>query len=314
MSNSVISNPITIQYNYDLARCTPDDYIAILNTLFNSEKWHELFVRRAKFFRVIANRSDAKAIREVDAIDTKAARLLLSTMVQFANARVKQQSGRVVTLREYFDDFVRTKEQEELYENFSNRLDSAIVLADILEVMLSDALDSLRQLDPSCVLGEFDGIKDAMKQLKDFTSIHHNKENNELTTIFCDFAEEVEDWIRPKIAIFLKKYKDHREALVARGELKPTKKPMSDREWMIMRMEDYFYVSGPTKGKAHESKQKARQYVNAITDEEMPQAKEYIAKLVTESERIRMAHDAILVLNRNLPPNDTSIKLLKNLD
>ena len=312
----VLKNPMTVQRNYDLSRCNTVEYASVLDALFNSTPWRDLFIRRAKFFRIIANRVDTKAIREVDNIDTKAGKLLLASMVEFSLSRAKENSGRVVTLNEYLEDFVRTEEQFECYQDFSIRINSAEVIADILETMLDSAKNTLAKIDPSCVTQEFEGIKAALKALKNFTTLHHRMENEELTTMFCDFAEEVEDWLLPKAAIFYKQYQDKRENLISSGAMKGNKsKKRSDREWLEERLIDYFYVNlkltkEEDKHRSALAINKAKEVVRNITDSEMPAAKDYISKLVAESERIRMAKDTILTLNRNLPENETSTKLL----
>lgn len=303
----------TLAYNYDLTRVDPREYAAPISAIFQSQIWKDMFIRRNTLFRAAQN-GDANAFKQIEQIDRKVALILLQGMFQYSQHRQNAIDGRTVSLNEYFDDFVRTKGQRELFNSFSLNLDCAMVLADILESFLLDAKETLVKLDPSLVLQEFDAINNATKILRDFTHIHHRDMHPTLDSMFADNAEETEEYLRMKTALFVEKYKAKRAELVSGGELAAGgKKKHSDREYLTDLCSNYFYVRDKKKNGA-DAQQKARALVQSVSDEEIEAFMPVAVELYNASQQIHMADERITTQMRNLPDSELSRKILNGFE
>lgn len=303
----------TFAYNYDLTRVDPREYAAPVGALFQSQTWKDLFIRRNTLFRA-AQHGDANAFRQIEQIDRKVALLLLQSMFQYAQRRQNSIDGRTVSLNEYFDDFVRTKEQHKLYDDFSMDLDCAMVLADILETFILDAKETLKKLDPALVLQEFDAIGHATKVLRDFTHIHHRDMPLELDSLFADNADEVEEYLRMKTALFVKKYKEKRAELVAEGKMADGgRKKHSDKEYLTDLCSNYFYVRDGRHNGA-KAQADARALVQSVSEEELETFMPAVIDLYRATEQIYMAKEQIGTFVRNLPDTELTKKILKGFE
>lgn len=305
---SNISNS-PVAFNYDLTRVRPDEYAAPLTVLFNSEKWKDVFIRRKKLFRAAMTR-DQMALKQIIQIDQKVGMMLLSAMFQYSQERSKQIDGGKVTLNEYFTDFVRTPEQHELYDKFSLEIDMALCMSDIMENVLNDAKSSLRKLDPALVLSEYDALKEAMKALSDFSHIQHRDEHNDLTSLFLDYAEEVEDYLRIKTALFASQYKNLREALIAKGEIKAkTIKKHTDREYVSDLLANYIFVMTDKESVKVQASQLAKKAINALDDKEIEEVMPALIEFYRQSQNIHMAKDKIATTKMSLPNTEATKKI-----
>lgn len=309
MANYQITNTVTVPHDYDILDCPASEYVAALNSLFNDVKFRDELTQRHKFHKIMAASRDANAIRKVDSIDSRIGRQLLATMAGFAIAKKRQQNSRRVALDEYFTDFVRTDEQKELYEEFATKINASVVICDVFECILGDAQDALKALDPSIILSEFDSIKAMKEPLRKISSLFHSKANIELSSLFADFTEEIQDMLYPKVAVFNKKYADLHRKLEKDGTLDKVDKKHDDREFIFLRLSDYIYHASVKKISSEEARRKAQYFVNNLTEEEMPAALEFILKLVKEQDAIRMARGRKMELFRTLPNTELTKKL-----
>lgn len=309
MANYQITNTTTVPHDYDLLDCPAAEYVPAINTLFNDTKFRDELTQRHKFHKIMAASRDTNAIRKVDSIDSRIARQLLATFAGFAIAKKRQANARRVSLDEYFADFVRTEEQKELYEEFATKVNASVVICDIFECILGDAQDALKALDPSLILSEFDSIKAMMEPLRKISSLFHSKANMELTSMFADFTEEIQDMLYPKVAVFNKQYSDRRREMEKEGTVEKTEKKHNDREFIALRLSDYIYQASVKKLSSEEARRKAQYFVNNLTDEEMPEALDFITKVIREQDAMRMAKDRQNMLFTNLPNTELTKKL-----
>lgn len=303
----------SLAWNYDLTRVDAREYAAPLQVLFNSQVWKDIFIRRNKLFGA-AMHGDATAFKQIDQLDRKVAMLILQGMFQYCQDRQKQIDGRKVTLNEYFVDFVRTPEQHELYNQFSTDVDSAMMLADVLENLLKGAQETLTKLDPALVLSEFDSIKAATKALADFSHIHHRDEHENLASLFCDYAEEVEEYLRMKTVLFVGKYKELRESLINNGKMQEkTIKKHTDREYATDLLANYFHNTAKDKETKKQALPRATAAIKAFTDEELEEAMPTIIDLYRQSESIHMAKEHINGTIKTLPETEATKKIVANI-
>lgn len=300
----------SLTYNYDLTRVDPREYAAPLYILFNSEIWKDIFIRRNKLFRA-AMHGDVNAFRQIDQLDRKVGYMILQAMFKFSKERQEQIKGNIVTLDEYLDDFVRTEEQKELHNDFSLAVDTAIIVADILESTLNDAKDTLKKLDPSLILSEFDSINAATKALRDFTAIHHRDEHEELQTLFFDYVEEVEEYLRMKTLVYIEQHKNLRQSLINSGQIKETKKKKhTDREYLTDILSNYIYNTTKQKMDRQTSFERAKSAIRNFTDEELQEAMPVIIELFRHAESIHMAKEGINATIKSLPETEATKKLI----
>ena len=302
------------RYNYDLTKVRTEEYAGQLDIMLNSELWHDMMERRTKVFKAAMN-GDKNAFNQVRKIDDTYAKIVFNTLVNYSLSKQKEENCRTILLRDYFADFVRTDEQKQLYDEYSQRIDAAVFVADVLETMLGNAEEKLKELDPTTLLQEFDGIRKALKVLHDFTYLHHRKEHNDLTSLFCDYAEECEEWLMNKSVLYAKEYYDKREALIASEEIKTKKQQLrSDREWLTERLHDYFYQVGDTKDKVQEAKKKAQKVIAELTDEEFEELMPILSDLSVEQDRIRMARNKLKVIDDSILRSKAADKIVSYFD
>lgn len=311
------SAAMLLAYNYDLARIDVREYAAPLGTLFHSQAWKDIFTRRNVLARAATTGAYA-AFKQMEEIDRKVASMILHAMFDYYRVREKQIDGKTINLREFFNDFVRTPEQKELYEQFSLDVNSSVALVDVLESMLIDAKSTLRQLDPALVLGEFDNVKQALKPLQDFSFLSHRDEHDKLSALFADYAEEVEEYLRMKTSLFVHEYTELRQALVNSGEMQSkNKKKHSDKEYLTELLANYFYIMSPAVTEDEESRKrvdihkKAEKAINAFSKDEYEELMPVVLELYKQASTIHMAHDAINLLLKNLPETELTKKILK---
>lgn len=300
----------SLAWNYDLTRVDAREYAAPLQVLFLSQTWKDIFIRRNKLFGA-AMHGDANAFKQIDQLDRKVAMLILQGMFKYCQERQKQIDGKVVTLRDYFEDFVRTPEQHELYNKFSSNVDSAMILADILDSILKEAQETLTKLDPALVLNEFNSIKAATKALADFSHIHHRDEHEELASLFCDYAEEVEEYLRMKTVLFVGKFKELRESLINNGKMteKPVKKH-TDREYATDLLANYFHNTAKDKEQKKTVYPRATAAIRQFSDDELQEALPTIIELYRQAEAIHMARERLNGVIKTLPENESSKKIV----
>lgn len=303
----------TLAWNYDLTRVDAREYAAPLQVLFNSQIWKDIFIRRNKLFGA-AMHGDPQAFKQIDQLDKKVAMLILQAMFHFCQERQKQIDGQKVTLNEYFTDFVRTPEQHELYNQFSNEVDSAMLLADVLENVLKGAQETLTKLDPALILSEFDSIKAATKALGDFSHIHHRDEHEELASIFCDCAEEVEEYLRMKTSLFIAKYRDLRESLINNGKMtQKVVKKHTDREYTSDLLANYFHNTAQTETEKATARSRANEAIKQFSDEELQEAMPIIIDLYRQAEAIHMAKEHINGTIKTLPETEATKKIVDHI-
>lgn len=291
---------------FDLCAIHENEWPHVMKTIFTSEKWTDLAQQRSKMFHIIANKADMMAFQKVKKIDHEMCNLLFSLVVTYAHGYSKSHNDqRRISLHDHFRDFCRTKEQQEAYKDYCNRFDAAVMLTDVLEVMVGDCHDLLHTLDPSIIVDEYKAVQGALSAMKDFTSIHHKTEHNELTTLFCDFCDEIQDYLLPKTLIFIKEYKARMAELQARGEVKEDSKLRSDRDFARDTLTKYFFYNpGECRRNLDKSKKKANKYLNILDDNKLKTALPYIIGVDRETTRIAMALDQLETLRTNLTKSE----------
>ena len=287
--------------DFDLCAVAEMEWAAPLKSIFTSEAWSDLEKRRRTLFRVISHKPDIMAFTQLKKTDAEMASLLFANMVEYACMSQQMSGERRISIREHFNDFIRTKEQKDAYQEYCDRIDSVVMLADVIEGMVMDALNLLHIIDPSVIVDEFKGVQNALKALQDFTSIHHKTEHNELTAAFCDFAEEVQEWIVPKTHLFLKQYEDKAQVLIKKGEMKRDKKKRSDRDFAIETLTHYFFYNGsPHQKDYYKSRREAERFVKDLDDEQLKDCLPYIITADRELNRIAMALDNLSASRKSM--------------
>lgn len=207
--------------SYDLSYLRGTDYAPCLEILFRSEAWVELFQHRNRLCQsVLKQGSDKRIIAEgLKKDDRKAADMLLQTLYSLTKKMDTIRNSRSVTLIEYFDEFIDTKEKKELFDSFLEKLDAAVFCADIITGMLLDAKSILKQIDPETCLTEFNGINEAIKAVRDFSSLRHKNENSELYEIWEEYADKVELAVYTKFKEFMAEYTPVKDRLFKEGKI-----------------------------------------------------------------------------------------------
>lgn len=287
--------------DFDLCAVDEMEWPAPLKSIFTSEVWTDLTKKRRTLFRVISNKPDMMAFQRLKKIDSEMANILFSSMIEYTLYSQQKSGERRISLKEHFTDFIRTDEQKEAYQDYCNRIDSVVMLTDVMEVMIMEALELLHKIDPTVIVDEFKGVQNALKALTDFTSLHHKDEHNELTYEFCDFVESVQDWLVPKTHIFLKKYEEKAQKLINKGEIPQEKKKRNDRDFATETLTRYFFYNNtPYHNDFHKSKREAERYINTLNDEELKSALPYIITADREINRIAMAIDNLTTARKNM--------------
>lgn len=285
----------------DLCGVSEMEWPAVLKRIFTSEAWTDLEKRRRTLFRVISHKPDMMAYQRIKKTDAEMASLLFGAMVEYSQLSQQMSSERRISIREHFDDFVRTDEQREAYQDYCDRIDSVMMLTDVMEGMVMDALNMLHKIDPTVIVDEYKGIQNALDALKDFTSIHHKNEHNELTADFCNFAEEVQEWLIPKTHLFLKQYDQKAQMLIKKGAIPKDKKKRSDRDFAIETVTHYLYYNGsPHHGDYYKCKREAEKWISVLDDEQLKVALPYIITADRELNRIAMALDSLTAARKNI--------------
>lgn len=206
---------------FDLTRIKPTDYGAPLAQLFHSVEWHDAMVRRNKLLRgYLASCDKTELMKRHLALDRKIADMLLDALVGYHDKLENIRSSRTITLSEYKNDFVKTADQTELYNNFQQKLDIACSMFDMAEGQLLDAKELLRKLDPDLYLSEFDGIEAVLSTLRSQSCLRYRNEHPELSDLYTDYISNLEVVVLKHTYEFLKEFKPLHDRLVAEGKVK----------------------------------------------------------------------------------------------
>lgn len=207
---------------YDLSKVNPEHYAAPLGQLFHTPKWIETMKRRSKLVRsLMDNRDNTGIFKKIEETDRQVKEMIFTAMVEY---QMKLPTVRRICLQDFFNDFIKTREQHEIYADFKIHLNLAIAIFDCAEAYLVDAREDLKKLDPTCLLQEFDGLKGAIKPLRDFSDLRYHGQHPELADIFTDFIEDVQT----KLAFRTKEYLDAYTAKYKELEIKHELKPGTD--------------------------------------------------------------------------------------
>jgi len=299
--------------NYDLTQVDSREYAAPLNILFSSEEWKDLFKRRQVHVKAAVLKNDAISRKQIEQIDRKAAAMVLNSLIDYSVEIQKQDNGSTINLHDYFSDFVRTKEQKELYKEFSLKLNSAFFMSDIMESLLNGCKETLKKLDPSVVLTEFTALKNAMNVLKDFTHLHHRNEHDALKQMFLDEIEECEEFLRMRVALFLGKYDDKHKELTNNGEISVNKaRKYSDREYCIDLLANDLIVNGKVENRV-KAVSEAKHILSNFNDDEIEEVMPVIHKIFCVSEAVHMAKKERNILVKNIPDTDLGKRIVKHI-
>ena len=216
-----MSNQST-KYNNSLQRIAPpyelnnlhgEEYASVLDALFHSEEFLKLKQHRDNLYKGLKRPgSNTFIIAEgIKKDDSRMANMLLSAMI---DKSIRSSSVEEFSIKDLFKKLDLTNKDVQIErERLATKLNASVFMADILEMYICDANESLHKLFPNedMKFEMFNGVRAMMKSLRDVFSLTRDKGTKEEQILFAETAESINSYMDKRINVFMRRCKKIRK-------------------------------------------------------------------------------------------------------
>ena len=201
-------------YTFNFKEVPISKYAETLDVLFHNPDYNELVEKRNKLVksadRLRPGTSEmANIVRTIQQRDRRLADIMYASIVQ-ANIRSEVSNDFLSfdTLLKYYVDYRKAGMRERVSRMAAN-LDKVTFLADMLESVVTDVKDDMRQVfDDVVEFRQFDAVSQVLTQLRGFfRSARRGNSDSPEAQLYTDYSDSINDYLEKRLKTYTDKYR-----------------------------------------------------------------------------------------------------------
>ena len=211
--DQVVRNQPTV-YTFNFKDVPVSKYAETLDVLFHNPDYNEAVEKRNRLVksadRLRPGSSEmANIVRTIQQHDRKLADIMYSCIVQ-TNIRsdVSNDFLSFDTLLKYYVDYRKDGMRDHVSRMASN-LDKVTFLADMLESVVTDVKDDMRQVfDDVVEFHQFDAVSHVLTQLRGFfKTVRRGNFDSPESQLYFDYSDSINDYLDKRLKTYTEKYR-----------------------------------------------------------------------------------------------------------
>ena len=212
-SEQVVRNQPTV-YTFNFKDVPVSKYAETLDVLFHDPDYNEAVEKRNRLVksadRLRPGSSEmANIVRTIQQHDRKLADIMYACIVQ-TNLRsdVSNDFLSFDTLLKYYVDY-RKDGMRECVSRMAANLDKVTFLADMLESVVTDVKDDMRQVfDDVVEFHQFDAVSHVLTQLRGFfKTVRRGNFDSPESQLYFDYSDSINDYLDKRLKTYTEKYR-----------------------------------------------------------------------------------------------------------
>ena len=209
----VVRNQPTV-YTFNFKDVPVSKYAKTLDVLFHNPDYNDAVDKRNRLVkssdRLRPGSSEmANIVRTIQQHDRKLADIMYASIVQTnLHSEVSNDFLSFDTLLKYYVDYRKAGMRERVSRMAAN-LDKVTFLADMLESVVTDVKDDMRQVfDDVVEFHQFDAVSHVLTQLRGFFNTARSKDvNSPEAQLYFDYSDSINDYLEKRLKTYTDKYR-----------------------------------------------------------------------------------------------------------
>ena len=209
----VVRNQPTV-YTFNFKDVPVSKYAKTLDVLFHNPDYNDAVDKRNRLVkssdRLRPGSSEmANIVRTIQQHDRKLADIMYASIVQTnLHSEVSNDFLSFDTLLKYYVDYRKAGMRERVSRMAAN-LDKVTFLADMLESVVTDVKDDMRQVfDDVVEFHQFDAVSHVLTQLRGFFNTARSKDvNSPEAQLYFDYSDSINDYLEKRLKTYTYKYR-----------------------------------------------------------------------------------------------------------
>ena len=209
----VVRNQPTV-YTFNFKDVPVSKYAETLDVLFHNPDYNDAVDKRNRLVkssdRLRPGSSEmANIVRTIQQHDRKLADIMYATIVQTnLHSDVSNDFLTFDTLLKYYVDYRKAGMRERVSRMAAN-LDKVTFLADMLESVVTDVKDDMRQVfDDVVEFRQFDAVSQVLTQLRGFfRSARRGNSDSPEAQLYIDYSDSINDYLEKRLKTYTDKYR-----------------------------------------------------------------------------------------------------------
>ena len=209
----VVRNQPTV-YTFNFKDVPVSKYAETLDVLFHNPDYNDAVDKRNRLVkssdRLRPGSSEmANIVRTIQQHDRKLADIMYAAIVQTnLHSDVSNDFITFDTLLKYYVDYRKAGMRERVSRMAAN-LDKVTFLADMLESVVTDVKDDMRQVFGDTVeFGQFDGVSHVLTQLRGFFKTARRDDfDSPEAQLYFDYSDSINDYLEKRLKTYTEKYR-----------------------------------------------------------------------------------------------------------
>ena len=209
----VVRNQPTV-YTFNFKDVPVSKYAETLDVLFHNPDYNDAVDKRNRLVkssdRLRPGSSEmANIVRTIQQHDRKLADIMYAAIVQTnLHSDVSNDFLTFDTLLKYYVDYRKAGMRERVSRMAAN-LDKVTFLADMLESVVTDVKDDMRQVfDDVVEFRQFDAVSQVLTQLRGFfTSARRGNSDSPEAQLYIDYSDSINDYLEKRLKTYTDKYR-----------------------------------------------------------------------------------------------------------
>ncbi len=201
-------------YTFNFKDVPADQYVQTLKVLFSNPDFAEKVEKRNSLVKAadrmrVGSSEMMNLVRTIQQRDRALADILYASLVQSnLHSEVSYDFFSFDTLLKYYVDYSKEGRTERV-DRLSRNLDCMTFLADMLESILIDVKEDMRQLfDGEIEFNQFDGVQQVLTQLRGFfKSSRSDDSNSPEAKLYMDYSDSINDYLYKRLKTYTDKYR-----------------------------------------------------------------------------------------------------------
>ena len=209
----VVRNQPTV-YTFNFKDVPVSKYAETLDVLFHNPDYNDAVDKRNRLVkssdRLRPGSSEmANIVRTIQQHDRKLADIMYAAIVQTnLHSEVSNDFLSFDTLLKYYVDYRKAGMRERVSRMAAN-LDKVTFLADMLESVVTDVKDDMRQVfDDVVEFRQFDAVSQVLTQLRGFfRSARRGNSDSPEAQLYIDYSDSINDYLEKRLKTYTDKYR-----------------------------------------------------------------------------------------------------------
>ena len=209
----VVRNQPTV-YTFNFKDVPVSKYAKTLDVLFHNPDYNDAVDKRNRLVKSSdrlrpGSNEMANIVRTIQQHDRKLADIMYASIVQTnLHSEVSNDFLSFDTLLKYYVDYRKAGLRERVSRMAAN-LDKVTFLADMLESVVTDVKDDMRQVfDDVVEFHQFDAVSHVLTQLRGFFNTARSKDvDSPEAQLYFDYADSINDYLEKRLKTYTDKYR-----------------------------------------------------------------------------------------------------------